>query len=127
MYARPMTPVTIGDVSAAGTHIFFRVHKFPVRVRDVAVSVDADFDISPTDYFILGVVRLSKSGSIEWAGPKLRLDSDGLKAYVWKEVLSDAGMRANTSYALRIAVGAGTPSLSGLMVSFTTEGRFDNE
>lgn len=125
-YARPMPPVVIGAVSAAKTVQFFRVFKLPVRLRDISISVDTDFDVSASDYFIIDVVRLDKNGTVEWSSPRLSLDSDGLKAYVWKLLVDATEWRPSVSYALRLAVGAGTPSLSGLEVSFAVESRYDN-
>ena len=127
MYARPMPPVYYGDVSAAVILPVFRVLKFPVRVRDISISVDTDFPVSASDYFIIDIVRVDINNTIEWSSNRFYLNSDGLKAYDWKLLLADTGMRANVFYGLRLTVGAGSPTLSGLASCCTVEGRFDDE
>ena len=125
MYPTPQSPVHIGAIASSITVPFLRVGKLPVRVRSIAVCVTVTVGVDAVNYYKVSVVRINRNGEEEWVSRKFSMKTQGMKALVWHELLTDGGMQSDMTWGIRFEeVGAGA-TLTGVSVAYDMEGRYD--
>lgn len=125
MYPTPQSVVHIGTIDSSTTVPFLRIGKLPVRVRYIAVCVTVDVGADAANYYKVSVVRISKNGEEEWISRKFLMDTQGMKALVWHELLAEGGMRSDVTWGIKFEEEGAGASLTGVSVAYDMEGRYD--